>query len=61
MNIEKLIERNYGREHFEKELDGEAHYSFWAKTEWETLFTTGRSSSSMFGASESLKNRSKKV
>ena len=30
----------YDRERFEKELDGEAHYSFWAKAEWETLFTT---------------------
>ena len=40
MNIEKLIERKYDRERFEKELDGEAHYSFWAKSEWETIFTT---------------------
>lgn len=40
MNIEKLIERKYDRERFEKELDGEAHYSFWAKCEWETIFTS---------------------
>lgn len=40
MNVEKLIERKYDRARFEKELDGAAHYSFWAKVEWETLFTT---------------------
>ena len=40
MNIEKLIEHKYDRERFEKELDREAHYSFWAKFEWETIITT---------------------
>ena len=40
MNIEKLIEHKYDRVRFEKELDGEAHYSFWAKFEWETIITT---------------------
>lgn len=39
-NIEKLFEQNYDKKRFEEELDRQAHYSFWAKIEWETLFTT---------------------
>ena len=39
-NIETLIEREYDKERFLKELDLEAKYSFWAKSEWETIFTT---------------------
>lgn len=40
MNIEKLFERKYDKKRFLEELDREAHYSFWAKIEWETIFTT---------------------
>lgn len=40
MNVEKLIERKYDRKRFDTELDLEAHHSFWAKIEWETIFTT---------------------
>lgn len=39
-NIEKLFEQKYDRKRFEEELDRQAHYSFWAKVEWETIFTT---------------------
>lgn len=39
-NIEKLFEKNYDKKRFEEELDRQAHYSFWEKIEWETLFTT---------------------
>ena len=39
-SIEKLIEKNYPREMFLKELDQECHYHFWAKVEWEIVFTT---------------------
>lgn len=40
MNIEKLFERKYDKKRFLEELDSEARYSFWAKIEWETIFTT---------------------
>lgn len=40
MNIEKLFECKYDKKRFLEELDREAHYSFWAKIEWETIFTT---------------------
>lgn len=39
-NVEKLFEKKYDRKRFEEELDLKAHYSFWAKIEWETIFTT---------------------
>ena len=39
-SIERLIEKNYPREMFLKELDQECHYHFWAKVEWEIVFTT---------------------
>ena len=40
MNIEKLFERKYDKKRFLEELDRAAHYSFWAKIEWESIFTT---------------------
>ena len=38
--IEKLFEKKYDKKRFMEELDREAHFSFWAKIEWETVFTT---------------------
>ena len=38
--IEKLFEKKYDNKRFMEELDREAHFSFWAKIEWETVFTT---------------------
>lgn len=40
INVEKLIEQKYDRKRFDTELDLKAHYLFWAKIEWETIFTT---------------------
>ena len=37
---EKLFEKKYDKKRFMEELDREAHFSFWAKIEWETVFTT---------------------
>lgn len=38
--VEQLIAKKYDRLRFIKELNSEAHYHFWAKCEWELLFTT---------------------
>lgn len=40
LSIEKLFKKQYPKERFLRELDQEIHYFFWAKVEWEMVFTT---------------------
>lgn len=40
LDVEKLISKDYDKKQFSKELDLIAHFHFWSKIEWETIFTT---------------------
>ena len=42
LNIEKLFETQCDKETFIKQLQREAHYSFWAKVEWEIIIDARR-------------------